>query len=64
MGYSEDDDDAGIVEEVVWLRDFEFNNDQVPPQTILLVGKRFSGKAFVNLDPPQSKMKPIKHVLN
>ena len=49
MGYSEDDDDAGIVEEVVWLRDFEFNNDKVPAPTILLVGKRFSGKSYTSV---------------
>lgn len=33
-------------EETVWLKDFHFNTKKVPCPTILLVGKRFSGKSY------------------
>lgn len=36
-------------EETVWLRDFVFDTVNVPEPTILLVGKRFSGKSYTSV---------------
>lgn len=36
-------------EEILWLQDFVFNTAKVPFPTILLVGKRFSGKSYTSV---------------
>lgn len=36
-------------DDVLWLKDFEFNTKQVPHPTILLVAKRFSGKSLTSV---------------
>lgn len=36
-------------EEILWLQDFAFNTSKVPFPTILLVGKRFSGKSYTSV---------------
>lgn len=36
-------------EEILWLQDFAFNPAKVPFPTILLVGKRFSGKSYTSV---------------
>jgi hypothetical protein len=33
-------------DETIWLKDFEFNMKKVPCPTIVLMGKRFSGKSY------------------
>lgn len=36
-------------EQILWLQDFVFNPSKVPFPTILLVGKRFSGKSYTSV---------------
>ena len=36
-------------DQVFWLQDFQFNHKKVPFPTILLVGKRFSGKSYTGV---------------
>ncbi len=36
-------------EETIWLQDFKFDTVNVPCPTILLVGKRFSGKSYTSV---------------
>ena len=43
------DDSDGEEDETIWLQNFEFNMKRVPCPTILLVGKRFSGKSYTSV---------------
>jgi len=43
------EDSEGEENETIWLQNFEFNMERVPCPTILLVGKRFSGKSYTSV---------------
>jgi len=47
------DDSEGEENETIWLEDFQFNMERVPCPTILLVGKRFSGKSYTSVSIAQ-----------
>ena len=49
MTVSKRDQPGEDEEETYWLQDFKFNHKKVPHPTILLVGKRFSGKSYTSV---------------